>query len=100
MDKQAITTYIENNKQRFLDELFNLLRIPSVSADENFAGDVVICLVRRASVGSWFGVGVYHRPRHLLLRLRAGPCEAYYRFCSRQPGSDSLAAWSTYRADP
>jgi acetylornithine deacetylase/succinyl-diaminopimelate desuccinylase-like protein len=42
MDKQAITTYIENNKQRFLDELFNLLRIPSVSADEKFAGDVVI----------------------------------------------------------
>jgi acetylornithine deacetylase/succinyl-diaminopimelate desuccinylase-like protein len=42
MDKQAITTYIENNKQRFLDELFNLLRIPSVSADEKFAGDVVM----------------------------------------------------------
>ena len=41
MDKQAITTYIENNKQRFLDELFDLLRIPSVSADEKFAGDVV-----------------------------------------------------------
>ena len=41
MDKQAITTYIDNNKQRFLDELFDLLRIPSVSADEKFAGDVV-----------------------------------------------------------
>ena len=41
MDKQAITTYIENNKQRFMDELFDLLRIPSVSADEKFAGDVV-----------------------------------------------------------
>ena len=32
--------YIENNKQRFLDELFDLLRIPSVSADSKFAGDV------------------------------------------------------------
>ncbi|MFT4537372.1 MAG: acetylornithine deacetylase/succinyl-diaminopimelate desuccinylase-like protein [Saprospiraceae bacterium] len=32
--------YIENNKQRFLDELFDLLRIPSVSADKKFAGDV------------------------------------------------------------
>lgn len=40
MDKHAITTYIEENKQRFLDELFELLRIPSVSADKKFAGDV------------------------------------------------------------
>ena len=35
-----IKTYIEENKQRFLDELFDLLRIPSVSADSKFAGDV------------------------------------------------------------
>jgi acetylornithine deacetylase/succinyl-diaminopimelate desuccinylase-like protein len=40
MDKQLITTYIEDNKQRFLDELFELLRIPSVSADPKFAGDI------------------------------------------------------------
>ncbi|MCF6359817.1 MAG: dipeptidase [Cyclobacteriaceae bacterium] len=33
-------TYIEDNKQRFLDELFDLLRLPSVSADPKFAGDV------------------------------------------------------------
>ncbi|MEQ6118527.1 dipeptidase [Reichenbachiella sp. MALMAid0571] len=32
--------YIENNKQRFLDELFDLLRIPSVSADSKFKNDV------------------------------------------------------------
>ncbi len=32
--------YIEENKQRFLDELFELLRIPSVSADSKFKGDV------------------------------------------------------------
>jgi acetylornithine deacetylase/succinyl-diaminopimelate desuccinylase-like protein len=40
MDKEAIVDYIENNRQRFLDELFELLRLPSVSADEKFAGDV------------------------------------------------------------
>jgi len=40
MDNKAILTYIEDNKQRFLDELFDLLRIPSVSADSKFAGDV------------------------------------------------------------
>ncbi|ELR72793.1 Acetylornithine deacetylase [Fulvivirga imtechensis AK7] len=32
--------YIENNKQKFLDELLDLLRIPSVSADSKFKGDV------------------------------------------------------------
>ncbi|MCB0497561.1 MAG: dipeptidase [Cyclobacteriaceae bacterium] len=33
-------SYIEENKQRFLDELFELLRIPSVSADPKFKDDV------------------------------------------------------------
>ena len=35
-----IKQYIEQNKQRFLDELFALLRIPSVSADSAYNGDV------------------------------------------------------------
>lgn len=33
--------YIHDNKQRFLDELFDLLRIPSVSADARYKDDVV-----------------------------------------------------------
>ena len=33
--------YISNNKKRFLDELFSLLRIPSVSADMKFKEDVL-----------------------------------------------------------
>lgn len=37
---ENIKQYIENNKQRLLDELFDLLRIPSVSADPVFAEDV------------------------------------------------------------
>ena len=32
--------YIEQNRQRFLDELFELLRLPSISADPAFAGSV------------------------------------------------------------
>ena len=32
--------YIEQNKVRFLEELFDLLRIPSVSADPQYANDV------------------------------------------------------------
>ena len=35
-----MTNYLETNKQRFLDELLELLRIPSVSADSSFKGDV------------------------------------------------------------
>ena len=35
-----MTKYLEENKQRSLDELLELLRIPSVSADSKFKGDV------------------------------------------------------------
>ncbi len=35
--------YLETNKQRFLDELLELLRIPSVSADSKYKGDVARC---------------------------------------------------------
>lgn len=40
---QSTTDYIHKNKQRFLDELFDLLRIPSVSADAAFKNDVARC---------------------------------------------------------
>ena len=36
-----INDYIQNNKDRFLNELLDLLRIPSVSADSKFKGDVL-----------------------------------------------------------
>ncbi|MGV3587349.1 MAG: dipeptidase [Adhaeribacter sp.] len=35
-----MNNYIEENKDRFIDELLQLLRIPSVSADPKFKGDV------------------------------------------------------------
>jgi len=38
---EQIKSYVAKNQQRFLDELFVLLRIPSVSADPKHAADVV-----------------------------------------------------------
>ena len=32
--------YIQENKQKFLDELLDLLRIPSISADAAYANEV------------------------------------------------------------
>lgn len=40
-ERGQILQYIEENKQRFLDELFDILRIPSVSADPKFKNDVL-----------------------------------------------------------
>lgn len=40
MSVTSSNPYIEQNQQRFLDELFELLRIPSVSADKKFKEDV------------------------------------------------------------
>lgn len=38
---QAVQDYIKNNKERFLEELLELLRIPSVSADPDYKADVL-----------------------------------------------------------
>ena len=38
---ENLKTYIEANKDRFLEELFELLRMPSVSADPAFKADVM-----------------------------------------------------------
>lgn len=38
---QDIREYVSENKQRFLDELFELLRFPSVSADPKFKAEML-----------------------------------------------------------
>lgn len=39
----SIKTYIETNKQRFLDELFGLIRIPSISSEASHKEDMIRC---------------------------------------------------------
>jgi acetylornithine deacetylase/succinyl-diaminopimelate desuccinylase-like protein len=41
MERNTITNYIGSNKERMLNELLDLLRIPSVSADTKYKGDVL-----------------------------------------------------------
>jgi acetylornithine deacetylase/succinyl-diaminopimelate desuccinylase-like protein len=40
---QAVQNYIQQNRERFLEELFTLLRIPSISADPAYRDDVKRC---------------------------------------------------------
>jgi acetylornithine deacetylase/succinyl-diaminopimelate desuccinylase-like protein len=40
---EHITTYIQEHKERFIGELMDLLRIPSISADPAYAKDVHAC---------------------------------------------------------
>ncbi|MEG1762568.1 MAG: M20/M25/M40 family metallo-hydrolase, partial [Bacteroidales bacterium] len=39
----TIKTYIETHKQRFLDELFGLIRIPSISSEISHKEDMLLC---------------------------------------------------------
>lgn len=40
MERTQITTYLNSNKDRFLNELLDLLKIPSISADPQYSNDV------------------------------------------------------------
>lgn len=41
MEKRVISAFIEENKDRMLNELLDLLRIPSISADSKYKADVL-----------------------------------------------------------
>ena len=40
---EKVQNYITENKERFLEELFDLLRIPSISAQSEHKPDMVKC---------------------------------------------------------
>ena len=41
MEKSNITNYLDLNKERFLNELIDLLKIPSISADSKHKNDMI-----------------------------------------------------------
>ena len=41
-----VKNYIEANKERFLEELFELIRIPSISAETEHKPDMLRCAER------------------------------------------------------
>ena len=46
----SVKSYIETNKGRFLEELFGLMRIPSISALEEHKPDMLACAQRLANL--------------------------------------------------
>ena len=43
---KQVKEYIEQNRERFLEELFSLIRIPSISAEAEHKDDMVRCAGR------------------------------------------------------
>ena len=39
-ENQVFLVYIEKNREKFLEELFKLIRIPSISADSKYKKDI------------------------------------------------------------
>ena len=54
---EKVQAYIEANKERFLDELFELLRIPSISAVAAHKPDMVRC-------AEWLAAALVKADRH------------------------------------
>ncbi len=102
-----MTNYLETNKQRFLDELLDLLRIPSVSADSKFKGDV-----RRAAefvkdkltAAGLDGATLYETPGHPIVYAEkivdtSKPTVLVYGHYDVQP-ADPYELWETPPFDP
>ena len=81
--------YIEQNKDRFLEELFSLIRIPSISSEQEHKGDMVRCAER------W---------KELLLEAGADRAEDVLRALSSSPllvsGSSIAHVKSIFMGEP
>ena len=104
MDMKA---YISENRQRMLDELFDLLRIPSVSADPAYAGDVQKCAEAVADSLKQAGasnVEVMATPGHPIVYGeyivdRSAPTVLVYGHYDVQP-ADPIELWDNPAFEP
>ena len=102
-----LATYLNENKQRFLDELFELIRIPSVSADSKFKADVqrAAAFVRdRLSDAGLDGAEVIETPGHPIVFAQkivdpAKPTVLVYGHYDVQP-ADPYELWNTPPFEP
>jgi acetylornithine deacetylase/succinyl-diaminopimelate desuccinylase-like protein len=105
--RQGVRDYIDANRQRFQDELFEFLRIPSVSARSESSGET-----RRAALwlaekmtAAGLEVSVHDTPGHPIVLgewRKAGPAAPtvlIYGHYDVQP-AEPLALWSTPPFEP
>jgi acetylornithine deacetylase/succinyl-diaminopimelate desuccinylase-like protein len=89
----AIQSYIDENKERFLEELKEFLRIPSVSTDPSMAGDVRRCAAwvrdHLESIGMK-DAEVHATPGHPIV---------YAEHCEK-PGAPTLLLYGHYDVQP
>lgn len=107
MNMENTQLFISQNKDRFISELFELLRIPSVSADPNFKGDVAACAAHLAAHFQFIGlenVEVISTAGHPIVYAEkiidtALPTVLVYGHYDVQP-ADPLALWHTPAFEP
>src|SRR5215831_17290181 len=104
---QAWAEYLEKNKTRFLDELFDLLRIPSVSARSEHANDMQRCAeaVRKSLLESGINhAEIYQTDGHPVVYGekiidKSRPTVLIYGHYDVQP-PDPLKLWTSGPFDP
>jgi len=89
----AIQQYIDANQERFLEELEAFLRIPSVSTDPEFAGDVERCATWVRDHLSSIGM------EHTEVYTTAGHPIVYAEHC-KQPGKPTVLLYGHYDVQP
>jgi acetylornithine deacetylase/succinyl-diaminopimelate desuccinylase-like protein len=102
----AVTDYITKNRQRYVDELFELLRMPTVSADSTKKQELIRCaehLVRHfAAIG--LTAKLVKTPGHPIVYAEwlgrpGAPTVLYYGHYDVQP-ADPLELWKTPPFEP
>lgn len=104
---QNIISYNQSNKERYLDELLALLRIPSISAKSEYKEDLVQCaeMVREKLVEAGVDKAmIYTTPGHPIVYAEkivdpAWPTVLVYGHYDVQP-ADPLDLWNSPPFDP